>query len=203
MPVLPISNGEGGLLPFASTLLLARMLYPRDEPGHVRYLAWNILADAAKAPEPEGEMVPQLVEVPQFALQAVVGAPSHHDVIEEAISQAQRAHAAGEILRFIAKCLIHHPEHPPSVSKTWDVLSRTWAGGLTRDGRPLHNSISFLKAAWKTFKPVAHLWAAVTPVTVLPDGHHRLTWERPSFPPTSPGLRLTRGARPIRRARGR
>jgi hypothetical protein len=166
MPQLSISDGGGGLLFFAPTFLLASMLYPRDEAGRVQYLAWRILATAAETPEPEGDAVPQCVVVPQFALQAAVAAPSYNEVIKTAISQAEGAHAAGEVLRFIVKCRIHHPEHPPSVSKTWDVLSKTLAGELTRDGRPRSSSISFLKEAWATFKPVAHLWAAAH---ALPD----------------------------------
>ncbi len=161
MPELPISDGAGALILFAPTLILARMLYPRDEAGHAQYLAWRILAIAAETPESEEVALPQCVTVPQFALQAAVAAPSHHDVIGAALSQAKGAHAAGEILRFVYRCRVHHPEHRPSVSKTWDILSKTWVGWSNHDGEPLSCSVSYLKRAWTTFKPVAHLWAAL------------------------------------------
>jgi hypothetical protein len=152
LPVLEISDGDGGLHELAREMVLARMIYPRNALKHFHQLSWLMVDKAIKANA-------ITVQVPTDLLRYLKTAPSFSATLEESAREMRCGDAAGELLEFIIACHFHHPRFSPSVSKAWDVLSKYRKSAKAR-GADLSHSVAFLKAQWKKFKPVVHLWTA-------------------------------------------
>jgi hypothetical protein len=147
--ILEISDGRGALLWHARFRVLSTMFHPDDEERRERLFQAMVMEAIAHA----GERIP-LGLVPFFK--------SHEETVslmKTASKSGYSVAVAGDLLLGIINALIQSPKDA-SLARAIRAWCEDQARGKTRDGHSVPASERSLRAAWKRFKPVAHLCAA-------------------------------------------
>lgn len=148
MPVLDILHPRGGLLPHPHVHVLAVMLYPDDEKGRRHYILMEQMAAHFRTSS-------RLATINRPSFNLLRSMPSGKAWDKEIARLRDRGEAAGWIL---TRLLFLHDQLPgkASLNKSIDVEHQARE---QEDRTPA--SRSYLKQAWRTYRPVAHLWASL------------------------------------------
>ena len=152
MPFLPISDGEGGLLPGAGLAVFATMLYPtNDELSSAFQASWRLGASIASGKD---------AQLSLEEIKALDVGPGRKWFEQDIGIRQWRADVAAAILQF----LIHHAERDPqkaSLRKAVNVIHQQLKGARMEDGsQPRAQGVTSIFEWWAEFRPAVHLWAA-------------------------------------------
>jgi hypothetical protein len=180
-PVLPLTDGKGNLRIDSAFSTFATMLYPDDAEARKSYVAMNTLRLMGRL---EDWIVDQLIreyaelEGQEEAIRTLVWTqigeeyglsfkslspllafPAVSTLHEDGGLNGFWGSVVGDVLIFIVGSLSDYPEHA-SVRKATYFVSKDLIGGRDRRGRPVPQGLPQVKAAWRRFRHVAHLWAS-------------------------------------------
>ncbi|RTL22776.1 MAG: hypothetical protein EKK52_05370 [Burkholderiales bacterium] len=159
-----------GTLPHDSILIRALMKWPGEgeEEGRRQYYVTDFYRGVAYEPGP-----PQLL-VSVEDIQKLLEAPSWPELVRQAKERTRRGMIAGDVLvsMYLMNLLRDRLPNRGAAGATLDkafAIADEWArqGNAWGDGVPLAK-MTKIKAAWLEFRPVAHLWAAVSMNQVFP-----------------------------------
>src|SRR4051812_29188968 len=108
MPVLPIVDSDGKLLPAALEIVLAITTYPADPKKQEEFLA-SALVDSLLRLENSAPALAELAATLPWLIPALYRSPTPEEVIEAAVQADASAWAAGEILLTMLTAAKHHP----------------------------------------------------------------------------------------------
>jgi len=148
MPEMQLS-GDPDLLPIE---VLAYMAFPNDEDARNQLIASTIVTAAAESPDGE-------IQVPAAILKMVVEAPG---LPAQAESVAQQAKKSGFICGNVLLNFLELSECTGDVSlaKSQFLTSKYLSKAKNHFGDKVANAEKSVRAAWKSHRSVAHLWAA-------------------------------------------
>lgn len=150
MPILPISDGTGSLLPLAGERVYAAMLFPGDEARRERILTLAMAEDAVY-----GGTDPALIS--REFLVKLLDLPSREHLGAEIEQLSVQALFATRILQYIIS-LHHHASRHASVRKGAALAVHF---GNRNPGLVAATSRAHVLKHWGQFRPVAHLWCAL------------------------------------------
>lgn len=148
-PPLPGVIDVAGLSPeLAIVALLPTMAHPREEDRRGLLEAWIIgkLHAAADLPLPRG-CLPRLVAAAEVGVGSDLTEATHGGCM------------AGDVLLTLLELGTNQAEDL-SLNKAWHIVSGQYTHCVDRQGDRFRASIDTVRAHWKRFRPVAHLWAA-------------------------------------------
>ena len=153
MPVVPISDGQGGVLWYAPAMVASYMLFPTEDASSAKqrraYMAIHVaevLLGKAKTPG-------SLVTINRQFFADLLDSPSKEEVEQLAKRHSRAGMVAGFLLSLIASL---YPVRPSDAS----VLKAVEIANHLLEGHDLPSSPAYLLRQWSLFRPVAHLWAA-------------------------------------------
>jgi hypothetical protein len=149
MPILELTDGNGNGLVIGPLKVLATMLHPESEDRRKMWMASVMLEVAAQRKvEPPN--------TPMEILDMIHRSSGPRSIKRTAVLNFNCGRLAGEVLLSVLSSAEYEPRHA-TVRKALALVGRhivrNWPAGSPA-------SPSSLKAIWKKFKPVAHLWAA-------------------------------------------
>jgi hypothetical protein len=153
MPVLPIVDSDGKLLPAAQEIVLAVTTYPTDPKKQEEFLA-SALVDGLLRLENSAPALAELAATLPWLIPALYRSPTPDEVIEAAVQADASAWAAGEILLTMLTAAKHHPRLNVGPKMAVEVIS-----GYQEEAGLVAASESTLWNSWRRFKTVAHFHA--------------------------------------------
>ena len=154
MPELPISDGDGNLVPFAGLIVIAMMAHPDDPQRRADlFFVRSSLERLSKLRDD------QKLAVPVRELRSFLEAPAYAEVERLAAESGAGGGTAGDLLSRVVRYSKVCPKHASLLKAAW-VEEHLLAQGTNRHGEKLPYSRATILANWTRFKPVAHLWAA-------------------------------------------
>jgi hypothetical protein len=150
MPTLDIADEEGNLRQLAPVIVASVMFSPSNAELRDQIIATGFTDTAIKVDVP---IPPEIASVTHRG-------PGTGRIEHKAGLLGYEGWLAGQLLLFILRCATHQPEHA-SVRKGVRVIARALVREEKAQRRPFASSESKILEAWKRFKPVSHLWAAL------------------------------------------
>lgn len=177
-PAVPLSDGNGNLLPGHVVNLFSVMLYPDSEVQRQEFVAkQHLLFLTTTLPEMLREVgfedqyvkdhwaelvwknKPQVDLLPWDMLCALCSAPSAADLGEQVRAGMVGGSIVGEILTFAVICAEHHQEHA-GLRKAVHLTHHNMIGTTDRYGRSVNYGEATFLQYWNKYSRVAHFWAA-------------------------------------------
>ena len=162
MPDLPIADGDGSLLPFASLYLLAHMAFPQDRDARNALIVWN------HTDQQQRESAEHTVSsLPWGAVRVLMNAPLPPDMFRDFGKAIIRGSRAGFI--FVTLSLqAKQSSQEASVNRAVKTSGKLLGDLKGCDNVPLEfcaNGHRKLWDDWTEYRSVAHLWAAYLKMT--------------------------------------
>jgi hypothetical protein len=129
VPILQVSDEEGGLSRTAASELIAAMVYPRDEDKREQ-LFTALVTDWILKRGDDGD----LALIAESAVPILFNAPNPADLYGRAIRRLQSARLAAELANLFIRAAVNHQEYRPTLTMAVDllVLSRLSRNETTR-----------------------------------------------------------------------
>jgi hypothetical protein len=154
VPILQVSDEEGGLSRTAASELIAAMVYPRDEDKREQ-LFTALVTDWILKRGDDGD----LALIAESAVPILFNAPNPADLYGRAIRRLQSARLAAELANLFIRAAVNHQEYRPTLTMAVDLLVHCAAEG-NGTGWPIADVTDrAIWKAWKEFRPVVHLHA--------------------------------------------
>lgn len=147
--MMPVMELDGGQLD--SMRVYAYMAYPDCEQKRKEFLATSLTRIVL-----ESSMDGEGVVIPDGMLRTVLEAPPYSDVLNQAAKVAAKGETAGDILLYVAS-MVDENIKEPSIGKAVYMAEHYLNSA---QGQKVASSDISIKKAWKSFRPVSHLWAA-------------------------------------------